>query len=238
VVKRLASKTKRRVTRWLLALYFALLVPAGQVGCVGLVNPPTTAPMIWRWLKGKITPGEQPPNRYHWLELEELPREFLIAVWVAEDQRFFEHWGFDWKEIQLALVEARASGRPPRGASTITQQCARSLFLWQGRSWLRKGLEAYYTVWMELLLSKQRILELYANAIELGDGVYGVETASRHYFGVPARQLSREQAALLAAILPKPREWNPQQPNERVLERQAMILKRAEHVRLPLEQVE
>ncbi|MCX8089397.1 MAG: monofunctional biosynthetic peptidoglycan transglycosylase [Verrucomicrobiae bacterium] len=231
-------KTNRRLKRAVLTAYVVLLVPVLQVGCVGLVNPPTTGPMALRWLKGKFTAGEQQRNRYCWLDLRGVPNDFLKCILVSEDHRFFEHWGFDWEEIRIARAEARARGQPARGASTITQQCARSLFLWQGRSWIRKGLEAYYTVWMELLLSKRRILELYVNVIELGDGVFGVEAGARHHYGIPAEQLSREQAAMLAAILPNPRDWNPKQPNERVLKRQAIILKRAETAWLPLEQTE
>jgi Membrane carboxypeptidase (penicillin-binding protein) len=98
---------------------------------------------------------------------------FLEHLWISEDQRFFQHEGFDWKEMDLAVKEAERKGKPVRGASTITNQCARSIFLWQGRSWIRKGLESYYTIWMEALLPKRRILELYANVIEMGPGSTG-----------------------------------------------------------------
>ena len=134
----------------------------------------------------------------------------------------------------MARAEAKASGKPARGASTITQQCARSLFLWQGRSWFRKSLEAYYTVWMELLLSKGRILELYVNVIELGDGIYGIEAAAQKYYGVSADKLTREQAAMLVAIMPNPKQWNPLQPSERVLKRKELVLQRLEYARLPV----
>jgi monofunctional biosynthetic peptidoglycan transglycosylase len=119
------------------------------------------------------------------------------------------------------------------GASTITQQSARSLFLWQGRSWIRKGLEAYYTIWMELLLSKRRILELYVNVIEFGDGIYGIEAAAQHYYGKSARDLTREEAAMLAAILPAPRRWNPLAPNRIAKSRWEMILREMDSARLP-----
>ena len=181
-----------------------LLVPAAQVGCVGLVNPPGTAPMVLRWLGGKVGRKGLAPNRYKWVGLKEAPEWFLSCVCMCEDHRFFDHWGFNWEQIRIARAEAKASGQPARGASTITQQCARGLFLWQGRSWLRKGLEAYYTVWMELLLSKRRILELYVNIIETGDGVYGIEAGAQHHYGVHARELTRQQAAMLVAILPRP----------------------------------
>ena len=142
------------------------------------------------------------PLRYRWIDLPQIPEMFLEHLWISEDQRFFQHEGFDWKEMDLAVKEAERKGKPVRGASTITNQCARSIFLWQGRSWIRKGLESYYTIWMEMLLPKRRILELYANVIEMGRGIYGVEAASQHYFGVSARGLTRKQSAMLAAVLP------------------------------------
>lgn len=228
-------KAKSRLKLVRMVVWIGLLVPAVQVGCAGVTNPPTTSPMLLRWICGKVARKAQNPNRYEWLELRGVSGWFLSCVWVSEDNRFFEHWGFDWQQISTARAEARASGRPARGASTITQQCARALFLWQGRSWLRKGLETYYTIWMELLLSKERILELYVNVIEMGDGVYGIEAAAEHHYGVHAGELRHEQAAMLAAILPNPREWDPNHPSERLLRRQAIILQRSEHARLPLE---
>ena len=211
------------------------LVPAVQVACLRFGDPTTTAPIVRRWAHGKISGQPTTPVRYQPVPLQEVPVTFLTCVWLSEDMRFFRHRGFDWTQIRIALEEAHASGKPARGASTITQQCARSLFLWHGRSWLRKGLEAYYTVWMESLLSKKRILELYVNVIELGEGVYGVEAAAEHHYGVHAHELNLEQAAMLAAILPKPKCWNPQSPNQLMLKREAMILKRSERASIPLE---
>ena len=150
--------------------------------------------------------------QYRWIPLNRVPGDFLDGVWQIEDSRFFSHDGFDWIEMEEAIQLAERRHRPVQGVSTISNQCARSLFLWQGRSWVRKGLEAYYTFLMEHLLSKQRILELYVNVIELGDGIYGIEEAAEHYFRVPARQLSRSQCAMLAAMLPFPRGWDPTTP--------------------------
>jgi monofunctional biosynthetic peptidoglycan transglycosylase len=162
-----------------------------------------------------------------------MPEMFLKHLWISEDQRFFRHDGFDWKEMDLALKKAERTGKPVRGASTITNQCARSIFLWQGRSWIRKGLESYYTIWMEALLPKRRILELYANVIEMGRGIYGVEAAAQHFFGVNARGLTREQSALLAAVLPNPKGWNPAQPARALRRRQQRILLREREARFP-----
>lgn len=196
-----------------------------QVFAVRFVDPPATPLMLARWARGVFSHDHPVPIRYRWRDLEEMPDHFLTAVLMTEDQRFFDHHGFDWTEMREALG-SRTQGRPLRGASTITMQCARSVFLWQGRSWVRKGLEAYYTVLMERLLPKRRILELYVNAIELGDGVYGLEEAARHYYGVPADRLTGAQASALAAILTDPRVLDPREPSEWVQMRQRAIEQR------------
>lgn len=200
------------------------MMPAVQVGCVRFVDPPVTTLMLLRPLEERST-ELSPTRQYSWLPLREMPRDFVKFVIVAEDQRFFSHRGFDWKEIDVARKQAAKSGKAPRGASTITMQCARSLFLWQGRSWVRKGLESYYTFWMETLLPKRRILELYGNVVELGDGIYGLKAAARAHYGVEPRALSRSQCAMLAAMLPAPRSWNPRQPSRRLAARHARILR-------------
>jgi len=130
------------------------------------------------------------------------------AVLAAEDDRFYLHWGLDVVEIRKALDRAERGGRL-RGASTITQQVAKNIFLWEGRSFVRKGLEAYLTLVLELTLSKERILDLYLNLAEWDEGVFGAEMAARQHFGVSAKRLTQEQAARLAAILPSPRRWSP-----------------------------
>ena len=224
-VKGPASRGRWR--RWILVLLVVLLlIPAIQVAVVRFVNPPRTLPM---W----IEQAGGTPLRYRWIPLSQIPEMFLKHLWISEDQRFFQHEGFDWTEMDLAVKEAERKKRPVRGASTITNQCARSIFLWQGRSWIRKGLESYYTVWMELLLPKRRILELYANVIEMGPGIYGVEAASQHYFGVSARGLTREQSAMLAAILPNPKGWDPTKPGVILRWRQQHILRREQNARFP-----
>lgn len=200
-----------------------MATPVLQVLVVRFVRPPVTPLMLIRWTTSVLYDNHRVPIRYHWRALEEIPEQFLAAVWVSEDPRFFDHHGFDWKEIRHALAESRAKGRRARGASTITMQCARSLFLWQRRSWVRKGLEAYYTALMEHVLSKRRILELYVNVIELGDGVYGLEAAAQHYYGVPAERLTIAQCSALAVILPYPRVWDPREPADLMLARQKLL---------------
>jgi monofunctional biosynthetic peptidoglycan transglycosylase len=189
----------RLLKKAIIAIGSLLFVPVIEVALVRYIDPSTTAPIILT----KMRSGSSP--HYQWKKIEEIRVIFLKHCLVAEDQRFFRHHGFDWRELAIAGKRAALTDKPSRGASTITMQCARSLFLWQGRSWVRKGLEAYYTLLMELFLSKKRILELYANVIEVGDGVYGVEAGARHHFRVPAEQLTREQSAMLVALLPFPK---------------------------------
>jgi monofunctional biosynthetic peptidoglycan transglycosylase len=215
--------------RWkwvLVVLVVLLLIPAMQVAAVRFVDPPRTLPM---W----IDQAGGTPLLYRWIPLPQIPEMFLEHLWISEDQRFFQHDGFDWKEMDLAMEKAEKTGKPVRGASTITNQCARSIFLWQGRSWIRKGLESYYTIWMEMLLPKRRIFELYANVIEMGRGIYGVEAASQHYFGVSARDLTREQSAMLAAVLPNPKGWDPTNPGPMLRWRQQRILRREQTAHFP-----
>jgi monofunctional biosynthetic peptidoglycan transglycosylase len=189
--------------------------------------------MLGRQLEARLMDKPDPGRQFEWLPLARVPEDFVRFTLVAEDQRFYLHRGFDWQEIEAARRRARREGGPVRGASTITQQCARSLFLWQGRSWLRKGLEAYYTFWMEMLLPKRRILELYVNVIETGDGVYGVGAAARAHYSIPARQLTREQCAMLVALLPAPRTWNPRHPSPRLAKRHAWVLKNDRVIEVP-----
>jgi len=191
--------------------------------------------MVVRAVGGWFASQPRSPISQQWLKLDAVPADFLKALLIVEDGKFFEHDGFALNEIRMAVHEMIRTGQRPRGASTITQQCARSLFLWQGRSWMRKGLEAYYTFWMELILSKKRILELYVNVIELGDGVYGLEAGARHHFAKGAGELTRQEIAALAALLPAPRVWNINEPNTRQRLRQEAIIKQLEHTRLPLE---
>ena len=146
-----------------------------------------------------------------------------LAVIAAEDQNFAEHFGFDWKAIEKAL-EHNERSRRKRGASTLSQQTAKNLFLWSSRSWVRKGFEVWFTLLLEAGWSKRRILEVYLNIVEFGDGIYGVEAASQHYFRKPAQRLRPAEAALLAAVLPNPRRFKVSSPSPYVLGRQAWIL--------------
>jgi monofunctional biosynthetic peptidoglycan transglycosylase len=211
---------------FLLLVAALAILPVLEVLYVRSFNPPITTLMIVRSVEAVVTKRYHGEINYHWIPLNQVPDDFLDGVWQMEDSRFFSHEGFDWIEMEEAIQRAKQRNQPVRGVSTISNQCARSLFLWQGRSWVRKVLEAYFTFLMEHLLTKQRILELYVNTIELGDGIYGIEEAAQSYYRVPARQLSRPACAMLAAMLPFPRGWDPHNPSPRLRARYSIVLRR------------
>jgi len=163
--------------------------------------------------------------RKDWSCIEKISPTMPLAVIAAEDQNFEEHFGFDMEAIKKAgKYNDRHKGKRLKGASTISQQTAKNVFLWPSRSWIRKGFEVYFTFLIEIFWSKKRIMEVYLNVIETGDGIYGVECASQNYFRIPASRLSIIQAARLAAILPNPRDWSPINPSPRVYRKSARIV--------------
>jgi len=225
----MARKTRKRRPwfRAVILLFIVIaLIPVLEVVYVRFFNPPVTTLMIFRRIEAMITKRYRGDIQYRWIPLDKVPDDFLDGVWQMEDSRFFSHDGFDWIEMEEAIQRAERKHRPVQGVSTISNQCARSLFLWQGRSWVRKCLEAYYTFLMEHLLNKQRILELYVNVIELGDGIYGIEQAAEYYYRIPAKQLTRSESAMLAAMLPFPRGWDPHNPSPRLRARYNLVLRR------------
>jgi monofunctional biosynthetic peptidoglycan transglycosylase len=210
----------RRIVGALVVGWIALSV--FTVGLLRFVPPPTSAFMLERrvaaWLHGE----RGVVVKYQWVPWRAVSAELPIALIAAEDQRFPRHHGFDVQAIEDALAEAD-EGERLRGASTISQQTAKNLFLWAGRSFLRKGLEAYFTVLIEALWPKRRILEIYLNIAEFGDGIYGADAAAREFFGKAPAQLSAHDAALLAAVLPNPRRLRVDHPSAYVLRRAAWI---------------
>jgi monofunctional biosynthetic peptidoglycan transglycosylase len=202
-----------------------LLLPVPVVALYRFVAPPVTPLMLIRAAAGA-------PMERDWVPFARIAPALPRAVIAAEDARFCGHHGFDWVEIDKAYQDWR-EGEKLRGASTISQQLARNLLLWPGGGYLRKGAEAYVTVLVEALLSKERILELYLNLVEWGPGVYGAEAAARAHFGRHAAQLSPREAALLAAVLPDPRQWRPEHPTPYLEERAATILARMPEVAVP-----
>ena len=169
-----------------------------------------------------VVAGEMPSNEKDWISIDEISPNMMNAVVASEDNLFMTHYGFSFNDIGKALKHNK-KGRRIRGGSTISQQTAKNVFLWPNRSYLRKGLEAYFTVLIELVWSKERIMEVYLNVIETGDGVYGVEAASQKFFHKSASKLTKSQAALIAASLPNPRKFNIGNPSGYMLRRQAKI---------------
>ena len=204
-------------------LALVLILSIGSVLLLRWVDPPTTAFIIRERLSAG-DPGKPRSVQYRWVDWQQISPHIKVAVIAAEDQTFPDHNGFDLKSINDAL-EARENGRRVRGASTLSQQVAKNLFLWPGQSWIRKGLEAYFTVLIETLWPKQRILEVYVNIAEFGSGVFGVGAASEVYFKKPAARLNTSDAALLAAVLPSPKRMKVRSPSRYVLSRQQWILR-------------
>lgn len=167
-----------------------------------------------------------------WVPLSQISYELQLAVIASEDQLFLDHFGFDLQAIQKALeFNSRKKNKRVKGASTISQQTAKNVFLWPGRSWFRKGLEVYFTFLIETFWTKERILEVYLNVIEMGKGIYGSQAASKHYFGLNASQLNRYHASILAAILPNPTKLSVKNPSPYVIERQYWIIDQMQHLR-------
>lgn len=220
--------------RWVLkVLLSALLLGLGltvlEVVLLRYLDPPCTTNMAWRRVKSLLSSRAYHRLRYEWRDLERISPHLRKAVLAGEDQRFPSHHGFDFVELGNAVRDAVQAGQV-RGASTITMQAARTVFLWPDRTLLRKALEAYYTVLMELFWDKRRILEVYLNTVDWGTGIMGAEAASRSYFGIGSHRVTPHQAALLAAILPNPHRWSPVRPGPRVLERQRRILRDMPHM--------
>jgi monofunctional biosynthetic peptidoglycan transglycosylase len=190
-------------------MLLALLGPLAPVACFRFVDPPASAFMLRDGFT-RLAAGKD-WIAHRWVDYEQIAPAMRLAVVAAEDQRFPAHDGFDFEAIERAVAHNKSHARK-RGASTISQQVAKNLFLWPQRSWLRKGLEVYFTTAIETLWPKRRILEVYLNVAELGDGVWGVGAASRRYFGVEAGRLSGHQAATLAAVLPNPKKMRASAP--------------------------
>lgn len=214
------SRTWPRRLLKAMALAVLLLLGGSLAGVLVLrwAPVPTTALMLARRLEPKAR-----AQVHAWVPLEEIAPSLGLAVLAAEDQNFSEHWGFDWQAIEKALAHNEKSRRK-RGASTVSQQTAKNLFLWEGRTWVRKGFEAWFTLLLELAWPKRRILEVYLNSVEFGEGVFGAEAAARTFFRKPAKRLSAEESALLAAVLPSPRRFRADAPSPYVRGRQAWIL--------------
>jgi len=208
-------KPRRRTRPWLVVLLVLILAPLGGVVVTAFLPPAPTLLMIREAIGGRGLD-------YRWRSLDDISPHLVNAVIAAEDARFCEHRGFDIEAIEKAL-DHNARGKKVRGGSTISQQTAKNVFLWPSRDWIRKGLEAGYTVLIETVWGKRRIVEVYLNVAEWAPGVYGAQAAARHWFGKDADALTARQAARLAAILPSPRRYNAAAPGPYVRRRAARI---------------
>jgi monofunctional glycosyltransferase len=192
-------------------IYFFLVSTILSVLLFRFVPVPITPLMIIR-LKEQNSTDKSFKLKKDWVAKEEISNNLKLAVISSEDQNFFNHFGFDFEAIQKAYKQNK-KGKKIKGASTISQQTAKNLFLWPGRSYVRKALEAYFTFLIEVFWSKDRILEVYLNIIEMGDGVYGAEAAANEFFNTSANKLNKNQAALIAAVLPNPLKWSAKNPS-------------------------
>ncbi len=216
----------QKILQWIVLLFFGSTI---------------LSVIVYRWCPVHLTPlmiircaqqvcrGEQIRLRHHWVPLDSMSIYMPVAVMAGEDQRFLTHRGFDFVEINNAVRE-RQSGKRRRGGSTISQQTAKNVFLWPASSWLRKGLEVYFTALIELVWGKERIMEVYLNSIEMGDGIYGAEAVAQWHFHRSSKELTRANCALIAATLPNPLKFNSQKPSEYMLKRQTFIMTQMRHI--------
>ncbi|MFN3403602.1 MAG: monofunctional biosynthetic peptidoglycan transglycosylase [Cytophagaceae bacterium] len=192
--------------------------------------PPVVTPLMLIRVAEQISDGRPVKLKKDWEPSERISRNLKLAVLSSEDQRFNDHYGFDFDAIKKAMASNK-KGKGLKGASTISQQVAKNVFLWPSRSWLRKGLEVYFTVLIEIFWSKERIMEVYLNVIEMGDGIYGAEAASQYYFRKSCKNLTKSEAAMLASVLPNPVKWNPLKQTPYLSKRKVWIITNME--RLP-----
>lgn len=221
----MAKKTSfaSKLFRWirnLIVLFFAVSI--GWTLLAGFIPVLVTPLMIIRSVEA-VVDGKTPKNKKDWVRIEDISPNMVNAVIASEDNLFMEHSGFSFDSMKKAW-EYNKRGRKIRGGSTISQQTAKNVFLWNKRSYVRKGLEAYFTVLIELFWSKKRIMEVYLNIIEMGDGIYGVQAASREYFDKDASKLTRRQAAAIAVCLPNPRRFSPANPSGYIQRRTTAIV--------------
>jgi len=234
VVKGKSSGTLRRYFRLVgkLIMWF-FVITILWVLAYRFIDPPVTYLMVLRGFERKSDDKEWKIDQ-NWLSSEKLSTNLKRAAIAGEDVRFMDHWGFDLKAMENAY-EKNKSGKKMRGGSTISQQTAKNVFLWPGRSYIRKGFEAYFTALIELLWSKERVLEVYLNVIETGDGIYGADAAAKEFYNKTGSALTKREAALLIAVLPNPLRWSPAKPTGYIYSKQNRILRnmaRLKHLEL------
>lgn len=194
---------------------------------------PITPLMLIRCIE-QIADGELPTLKKDWVPLSEINSSLVLAVIASEDQKFAEHFGFDFEAIEKVAkqnIKLQKRGKPIKGGSTISQQCAKNVYLFPQRSYIRKAFEVYFTFLIEVFWSKKRIMEVYLNVIEMGNGIYGAQAAAKTFFKKDAKQLSNAESATIAAVLPNPRKWNAGKPNGYINKRKNWILRQMSHLR-------
>ncbi|MBE6260937.1 MAG: monofunctional biosynthetic peptidoglycan transglycosylase [Prevotella sp.] len=212
----------KRIILWIVVAFFASTILS--VAALRWV-PVWFTPLMFIRVAQQAGAGQQLTLHHHWVPLAEISPSLSLAVMASEDARFLEHHGFDYKAIEhAAMRNMKHPEKRKLGASTISQQTAKNVFLWPGRSWVRKGFEVYFTALIELMWSKERIMEVYLNSIEMGDGIYGVDAVAECHFSTTADKLTKAQCALIAASLPNPRRFNSAKPSGYMLKRQSRIL--------------
>ena len=219
-------KKIQKLLRWIVLLFFGSTI---LFVFIYKWSPVYVTPLMIIRCAQQVSRGETIRLKHHWVPLDSMSIYLPVAVMASEDQRFLTHNGFDFIEIDKALQERR-SGKRYRGGSTISQQTAKNVFLWPKSSWLRKGLEAYFTVLIEYVWGKERIMEVYLNSIEMGDGIYGAEAVAQQHFGRPATTLTRPNCALIAATLPNPLKYSSKAPSSYMLKRQTTIMTQMRHI--------
>lgn len=224
IIKKVISVIKKLILAFFFISVFSVIV-------YRFVPVPLTPLMIIKYFEQKES-GMQPVIHHDWVSKKKISNNLKKAVIASEDQRFYDHWGFDLEQIKKATKENTRRKRP-RGASTISQQTAKNVFLWPKSSWLRKGLEVYFTGLIEVFWSKDRILEVYLNSIEMGRGIYGAEAVAKYHFNTNAGKLTKNQSALIAATLPNPVRFSSKFPSGYVYRRQGQILRQMRYIKLP-----
>lgn len=215
------------IVKWALAIFFSSTILA--VVAYRFIPVYVTPLMVIRSFQ-QAASGESIIWHHHWVSLDNISPHLPVAVMASEDQRFLLHHGFDFDAIQKAAKRNRRGGKRKLGASTISQQTAKNVFLWPGRSWVRKGFEVYFTALIEVFWSKQRIMEVYLNSIEMGDRIYGVDACAEYNFGKTANALTRADCALIAATLPNPRRFSSKEPSAYMRKRQRQIMNNMRYI--------
>lgn len=227
-------KILKKTIKWIVVAFFASTI----LSVIALRFLPVylTPLMVMRCVE-QIGEGKSVKLKHHWVPLEQISPQLPMAVMAGEDAKFLQHHGFDYQAIEHAAKRNRQHPEKRKlGASTISQQTAKNVFLWPGRSWVRKGFEVYFTAMIELMWSKQRIMEVYLNSIEMGDGIYGAQAVAEEHFGTDASELTKAQCALIAATLPNPRKFSSKEPSSYMRKRQSRIMREMRYVdRLPKE---